>query len=307
MNSHLAAHVGSGYCQRRNQDYSTIKSKLEFKIQDQQDVDEVDGGMQSKAKDPGTKSSSNDDLQFDGGKLSRPGSSAKTTRTLTLKDHDIIFWMGDLNYRINVPDIPVERMRAALDSKNDQAAYLRRRLLEADELKFQRDFSLAFEEYNEAHIKFLPTYKYDPGTDRWDSSSKNRAPAWCDRILVATFTDAKDQEKYRYFDEVTSKNGAAEKRPDILISTKSSNRDSTDSQKLKSSKLSVRQISYTSHPQLKLSDHKPISAQFIVQIPFDMPRSKVKNKSHSLPKIVSLRKAFHSKRTSGSHASGTDV
>lgn len=37
--------------------------------------------------------------------------------------------------------------------------------------------------YSEARITFLPTYKYNNGTDEYDTSEKARIPAWCDRIL----------------------------------------------------------------------------------------------------------------------------
>lgn len=37
--------------------------------------------------------------------------------------------------------------------------------------------------YEEGPLDFLPTYKYDPMSDTYDTSKKARVPAWTDRIL----------------------------------------------------------------------------------------------------------------------------
>lgn len=56
-------------------------------------------------------------------------------------------------------------------------------LLKNDQLLIAKENHRIFQGYQEAPIKFRPTYKYDPGTSNWDSSEKCRLPAWCDRVL----------------------------------------------------------------------------------------------------------------------------
>ena len=66
-------------------------------------------------------------------------------------------------------------------------------LLLKDQLRLERNEIKVFSGFQEGLIKFKPTYKYDPGTDTWDTSEKSRAPAWCDRIL---FRGENIKEKY---------------------------------------------------------------------------------------------------------------
>lgn len=44
-----------------------------------------------------------------------------------------------------------------------------KKALEADQLKQQHRIGNVFKSYKEGLINFLPTYKYDPGTNDWDS------------------------------------------------------------------------------------------------------------------------------------------
>ena len=40
-----------------------------------------------------------------------------------------------------------------------------------------------FKGFNEGDTNFAPTYKYDLFCDDYDTSEKNRVPAWTDRVL----------------------------------------------------------------------------------------------------------------------------
>jgi len=42
---------------------------------------------------------------------------------------------------------------------------------------------LAFRGFQEGPLIFAPTYKYDPGTEIFDTSAKQRTPSYTDRIL----------------------------------------------------------------------------------------------------------------------------
>lgn len=92
-------------------------------------------------------------------------------------DNEICILNGDLNYRIDTMgrDTVVKAVNANNFTK----------LLERDQLLVSRRRNPGFRvrAFREAPITFAPTYKYDVGSDRYDTSEKRRAPAWCDRIL----------------------------------------------------------------------------------------------------------------------------
>ncbi len=56
-------------------------------------------------------------------------------------------------------------------------------LFEYDQLKREQQRNHAFAGFQEGPIMFPPTYKYDKGSNRFDTSAKARIPAWTDRVL----------------------------------------------------------------------------------------------------------------------------
>ncbi|KAL1645792.1 hypothetical protein SLS58_003676 [Diplodia intermedia] len=94
-----------------------------------------------------------------------------------IMDHEICILNGDLNYRIDsmTRDTVIRHVREGNLT----------RLLENDQLlrTKKRNPGFRLRAFRECPITFAPTYKYDVGTDRYDTSEKKRSPAWCDRLL----------------------------------------------------------------------------------------------------------------------------
>lgn len=152
--------------------------------------------------------------------------------------HPLVFWLGDLNYRIDLPRSETETLirqivgndegsrSAPMSAAARERAFAKERAMDQlrahDQLFASRRRLSAFDEFEEPPLTFKPTYKFDPGTlDTYDTSEKQRIPAWCDRVL------------YRRAD----KGGAT-----------------------------VRENGYTSVESLTCSDHKPVVASFTVKI-----------------------------------------
>ena len=86
---------------------------------------------------------------------------------------DHVFWLGDLNYRIDLKRDNVLELIEKEDWKT---------LLEADQLKNQIKLGKVFANWNEGDIKFSPTYRFIRNTNMYNEEL-GRIPAWCDRIL----------------------------------------------------------------------------------------------------------------------------
>lgn len=115
-------------------------------------------------------------------------------------DHDAIFWLGDLNYRLETRNgWSTEDIRLLCSSEKSF-----RDMIMFDTLKQQQKLNQVFVNFNEPEVlNFRPSYKYDAGTSNWDSSEKCRCPAWCDRVLwYAETSDQIVQTLYDSIDDV---------------------------------------------------------------------------------------------------------
>lgn len=95
-------------------------------------------------------------------------------RRTKIPEHEFVVWLGDFNYRV---DMENDLVRKRLDAGDVE------HIFKEDQLSKCMAHNLVFQGFHEGKISFLPTYRYDAGTNNYDTSEKNRTPAWCDRIL----------------------------------------------------------------------------------------------------------------------------
>ena len=105
---------------------------------------------------------------------------------LSINDHDYVIWLGDFNYRMDASKT-AEEVLNEVSRRNFLFLYENDQLV--NEMKARRVFK-GMEEV--APVAFLPTYKFEPGTDKYEQreDKKLRAPSWTDRIVWKPTKDA---------------------------------------------------------------------------------------------------------------------
>uniref|UniRef100_A0A8D3DHA3 Inositol polyphosphate-5-phosphatase K n=1 Tax=Scophthalmus maximus TaxID=52904 RepID=A0A8D3DHA3_SCOMX len=154
-------------------------------------------------------------------------------------DHSLVFWFGDLNFRIQ--DHGMHFVRSCISNQTYNLLWSK------DQLIMMKNKEEMLQEFEEGHLDFQPTYKFDLNSDTYDSSGKKRKPAWTDRILwrlrpkAPTTTD-------EHVETTETVKGARELEEDEEYPLK------------------IRQDLYTSDMEYSVSDHKPVVGVFTLEL-----------------------------------------
>jgi phosphatidylinositol-bisphosphatase len=134
-------------------------------------------------------------------------------------DYDRVFFMGDLNARVDASRDDVDSWIAAGQLKKclDRDQLLTVLNASAGSAKSDDPEFGFWPLFSEGIISFPPTYKFDANSTSYDTSKKRRVPSWTDRILFKSDDN-------------------------------------------------IRCLRYTSVPELKISDHRPIFGQYEVDV-----------------------------------------
>uniref|UniRef100_A0A3Q0T809 Inositol polyphosphate-5-phosphatase Ka n=1 Tax=Amphilophus citrinellus TaxID=61819 RepID=A0A3Q0T809_AMPCI len=155
-------------------------------------------------------------------------------------DHRLVFWFGDLNFRIQ--DHGMHFVRNCINKQTYELLWSK------DQLTMMKQKEQLLQEFEEGPLDFQPTYKFDLNSDTYDSSGKKRKPAWTDRILWRL-------------------------RPKLLPpDEENENNVGLDAKRLKQLEedveypLKIRQDLYTSIMEYSISDHKPVIGVFTLEL-----------------------------------------
>ncbi|XP_026790724.3 inositol polyphosphate 5-phosphatase Ka isoform X1 [Pangasianodon hypophthalmus] len=173
--------------------------------------------------------------------------------TPSVLDHKLLFWFGDLNFRIE--DHGMHFIRNCINSKNFNLLWSK------DQLTMMKKKIPRLQQFEEGPLDFQPTYKFDLNSDKYDSRlqtawfgliAKKRKPAWCDRIL------------WRMNPKPPPENADKERDDDG---------DDDEEQKQKQLEepldefpLNLVQDTYTSNMEYSISDHKPVTGIFRLEL-----------------------------------------
>ncbi|KAI1049079.1 hypothetical protein LB506_004788 [Fusarium annulatum] len=329
INSHLASGAGSSYLDRRCWDVGQVLSRTQFDPIVHSGVEEDEG-----------EKIGDEDLAFWFGDLNfrldgLPGDDIRRLLTLhargeygadedsrPLDERGVIVMKGsdsddesstrvslhsreesfdtasDLPDPDDFPEDPSQdptSLQATIDS-----------LLPHDQLRRVIKQRKAFHDgWQEGSITFLPTYKYDIGTvGLFDTSEKQRAPSWCDRILFRTRKDKQDYEtKIKDEEEAKKKDAEMKSRgleedEDVLFSydpdadgedpmsstdtlgyDEYEDNDDPEAEELVTKEGFRDRIHleiYASHQRITSSDHKPITSIFTLDYDAVVPELKAK-------------------------------
>ncbi|XP_054065942.1 inositol polyphosphate 5-phosphatase K isoform X2 [Rissa tridactyla] len=142
-------------------------------------------------------------------------------------DHDVLFWFGDLNFRI--ADYGIHFVRESINNKRYNL------LWEKDQLNMAKKKEAFLQDFIEGPLQFKPTYKFDLYSDVYDTSEKKRKPAWTDRILWRVKNLCQNASKEGEFSE-------------------------------EEQTISVTLNNYISHMSYGISDHKPVTGTFGLEL-----------------------------------------
>jgi phosphatidylinositol-bisphosphatase len=208
LTCHLAA--GQKNTTKRNEDISTILGSMDFNAASRQ-------------------------ISLNSSAVMQDQSFFIAIPQLLPKDHDLVAVIGDLNYRV---DLSYEAA-VSLAKARDIAA-----LLKEDQLiKEMRNAHSPWKGFVDCTPTFPPTYRFDIGTNIYDTSEKQRIPAFTDRIL--------------FWSRKGTSSGAA--------TTKQSSPSSSSSSS-SATPAGIQARLLDSVPEIMSSDHKPVRAVSVVPV-----------------------------------------